>query len=378
MLEANPNLTWRDIQYLLVENAFKIDPSDADWTINGAGKNINHNYGFGGVDTRAIVAAATNWNSVPEAVSDSAMVVSVNKAIPDGIDNGVYGTAVTETFNSTADITLEHVELKVNFTHTYRGDLRVRLTSPAGTESVLALQHNDATDNLTNWYYMSVRHWGESSQGNWTIRVDDGFDADVGTWVDYQLIFHGVPASSGCPTSLTLDQVIASGTYEANQNITASGTILSDENVELRAGEYILLQPGFLSELGSECYARIQPCSNPLQETTTIYTKNILKEEVSVTTIPAPTLSVYPNPTSGHGTIEVFLPTETTTSLQIFDALGRELTTIIEKERKEKGFHQIPLQLSESYQKGIYFILLRTFDDHTSKTVSTWQKVSLL
>jgi uncharacterized protein YdiU (UPF0061 family) len=37
MLEANPDLTWRDVQHVLVNSARRNDPSDADWRQNGSG-----------------------------------------------------------------------------------------------------------------------------------------------------------------------------------------------------------------------------------------------------------------------------------------------------------------------------------------------------
>lgn len=47
MLQANPDLTWRDVQNILATTAFKTDASDPDWKINGAGRPISHKYGFG-------------------------------------------------------------------------------------------------------------------------------------------------------------------------------------------------------------------------------------------------------------------------------------------------------------------------------------------
>lgn len=47
MLQANPDLTWRDVQNILVNTAKITDPTDSDWKTNGAGHFINHKYGFG-------------------------------------------------------------------------------------------------------------------------------------------------------------------------------------------------------------------------------------------------------------------------------------------------------------------------------------------
>ncbi|MEM6781436.1 MAG: S8 family serine peptidase, partial [Pseudomonadota bacterium] len=47
MLEANPNLGYRDVQEILAFSARKNDPTDAGWQTNGAGLHFNHDYGFG-------------------------------------------------------------------------------------------------------------------------------------------------------------------------------------------------------------------------------------------------------------------------------------------------------------------------------------------
>ena len=44
MLEANPNLTWRDVQHILATTAVKNGAQDSDWTLNGAGYHVNHKY----------------------------------------------------------------------------------------------------------------------------------------------------------------------------------------------------------------------------------------------------------------------------------------------------------------------------------------------
>src|SRR5690606_22059843 len=50
MLEANPSLTWRDVQHILVQTAEKNAPGDSGWFNNGAGLHFNHAFGFGRVD----------------------------------------------------------------------------------------------------------------------------------------------------------------------------------------------------------------------------------------------------------------------------------------------------------------------------------------
>ena len=55
-----------------------------------------------------------------------------------------------------------------------RGDIRVELTSPQGTVSVLLPNRgNDFINDegYSSWPFMSVHHWGEDPTGRWTLRV---------------------------------------------------------------------------------------------------------------------------------------------------------------------------------------------------------------
>ena len=67
MLEANPNLTWREIQHILLSTATKNDPLHQDWTQNGAELWVNHHYGFGMVNAAKAVemAADPDYEGLP-------------------------------------------------------------------------------------------------------------------------------------------------------------------------------------------------------------------------------------------------------------------------------------------------------------------------
>ena len=186
MLEANPTLTWRDVQHVLVETAKKNDPTDSDWKVNGAGRNINHKYGFGAIDAAAAVSAATTWKPVGTEFSVSSGLININAAIPDN-----NGTLRSSTFNINQEITVEKVEVMFDAQHPNRGDLDVRLVSPDGTESILAERHNDTGDNYNQWVFTSARNWGESSKGDWKLRVADRRTGNTGTWNSWKLNLYG-------------------------------------------------------------------------------------------------------------------------------------------------------------------------------------------
>jgi subtilisin-like proprotein convertase family protein len=194
MLQANPNLTSRDVQHILVNTARKNDALDADWATNGAGLHVNHKYGFGAIDAAAAVAAAETWQNVGPEISRTTGTVTVNAAIPDNNSIGV-----TRSISVADDIRIEWVELAFNATHTYRGDLGLTLTSPDGTKSVLSEAHNDSGDDYA-WTFTSARHWGELTGGDWVLNVADLVAADAGTWTSWSLSFFGTEVPE--PTAL--------------------------------------------------------------------------------------------------------------------------------------------------------------------------------
>jgi subtilisin-like proprotein convertase family protein len=186
MLQANPNLGWRDVQHILALTAINNNPLEG-WGMNGVGFHVNHKYGFGLVDAATAVAMAKTWVNVGPEISVTSGIISVNQAIPD-LDPV---TGVTSTVDITDDIQLEHVEVVFKATHPFRGDLKVVLTAPSGIKSILADRHDDRNPNYSSWTFMTVRDWGESSKGTWSLQVTDLRGADVGTFDNWELILYG-------------------------------------------------------------------------------------------------------------------------------------------------------------------------------------------
>ena len=188
VLQANPNLTWRDVQHVLVNAARKCDPANSLWTLNGAGHDINYNYGCGAIDVWAAIQLAAGWTNVPSETSVQSAVLAVNTTIP---DNNTAG--VTRTFTTSSNINVENVEIVLNATMTYVGDLQIVLTSPSGTQSLLAGVRADATDNYTNYVFTTRRCWDESSAGTWSLNISDRAASDVATWTNWQIKIYGTP-----------------------------------------------------------------------------------------------------------------------------------------------------------------------------------------
>jgi len=189
MLQANPNLTWRDVQHLLVQTATKNDyPADLGWAQNAAGFYYHHGYGFGRINASAAVTAAQTWNLVPTRATTLTASETTSVAIP---DNNPTGITRTRSVFGPANFIAEHVEATVSLTHPKRGDLRITLTSPLGTVSTLNEPNGITGANLNNWVFTSVVNWGENPSGTWSLKVVDTVSGNSGTLTSWSLNVYG-------------------------------------------------------------------------------------------------------------------------------------------------------------------------------------------
>lgn len=199
MLEANPQLTWRDVKHILARTAVQNDPTSPGWQVNAAGRHFHHDYGFGLVDAHAAVETSKLWGNIADEVSYRNGVQVLDAAIPDGSGTSlgvpVPGQAVTSTVLCMASLKLETVEVQVRIDHTYRGDLSIVLRGPTGITSQLATIRNDSANDL-NWRFSTNAFWGEWAAGEWAIEISDGIINDTGFAHEWELICHGtLPAT---------------------------------------------------------------------------------------------------------------------------------------------------------------------------------------
>ncbi|KAK6635926.1 hypothetical protein RUM44_001180 [Polyplax serrata] len=187
-LEANPELTWRDIQHLTVLTSKRNSLFDAKgrfhWTMNGVGLEFNHLFGFGVLDAGAMVALAKQWKMVPARYHCEAGSLVGNYEIPSSrplklkIDTkACLGTETQVSY-------LEHVQAVITLNASRRGDVEIFLTSPMGTRSMILSKRSkddDHRDGFIKWPFMMTHSWGEYPQGTWLLEVNkfDYFGEDT-------------------------------------------------------------------------------------------------------------------------------------------------------------------------------------------------------
>jgi hypothetical protein len=227
MLEANPNLSVRDIQHIFQRTAVPInfdpvatywtnlvgygqaDPDDPNiqnptfWQVNSGDVKHSDEYGFGLIDAEAAVDMARTWGGLNKLIAlDTGPVTDVEAEVPDATfeelgeisDTQVLNAlipgdrvAVARTLASGAvtglacareNLRVEAVEVTLTISGDGPGDLLIVLQSPRGSVSPLAIPRADSSAPVPGTSYLeykftTYKHWGELSGGTWNLFLQD-------------------------------------------------------------------------------------------------------------------------------------------------------------------------------------------------------------
>lgn len=268
MLEANPSLGYRDVQRILALSATHVADPTTQWQYNGArnwnggGMRKSDDYGFGKVDARAAVRLAESWSATSTLANEAQTGVSnteVNLAV-------TAGQSVRSEHVLKEGVKVEHIELDVYSEVGQLGDLQLRLTSPSGTQSLLLdragkkrsgkgageADRGSHRSGAFNYTFTSTQHWGEHSQGAWTLEAFNAADGKPITLNSWAIRAYGQAASPDDnyvytdafasiaqePARAVLDDAV-NGT--AGGFNTLNGAALSgDARVDLQSGNALL------------------------------------------------------------------------------------------------------------------------------------------
>ncbi|MFH4975758.1 hypothetical protein AB6A40_002467 [Gnathostoma spinigerum] len=197
-LEANPSLTWRDMQHVVLRTA---NPTpllnNAGWHVNGVGRYVSNKFGYGLMDATAIVRLAKVWVTVPEQhMCTYEYHLGHQNPLPlTGRFRLNFTLEVKGCESGTPVYYLEHVQVLATVRFGKRGDLKLTLFSPMGTRSVLLPPRpNDYNSNgFHKWPFLSVQTWGEDPRGVWTLMVESvSANPNIGgTFHDWTLLLYG-------------------------------------------------------------------------------------------------------------------------------------------------------------------------------------------
>ncbi len=208
ILEANPDLGWRDVRDILIRTADKVDIGDNSsedsyivisrdgsisktdtpsgnlviediWQTNAAGLSYHNYYGFGRINAVNAVDRAKSYNTnLPDLISITA---------EDG-SSGIIPNSSNSPLSSSLSIsgelsTVESVQLKLRLSHPYASDLMVKLIAPSGTESIVMSPRNALSAEINHYEFtlLSQMFYGEAATGPWQLQVYDTQTDTFGT-----------------------------------------------------------------------------------------------------------------------------------------------------------------------------------------------------
>ncbi|KAF7414457.1 hypothetical protein HZH68_002946 [Vespula germanica] len=248
-LQANKNLTWRDIQHLIVwTSEYRSLNENPGWLKNAAGFWYNLHFGFGLMNAYALVNFARNWTNVPEKnICEVPMEFVLDRRLIHGVVKTLYFEANNKCSSNGNEIGfLEHVEIETQssihtecpkekcspellksngFFETHQDKLflfskgkifdlyhkfihfglipyfqkitpLLRKSKDFLSTKVQLLgprKLDDSSEGFNKWKFMSVASWGEDPHGTWILHIFDkiGSTKYNGTIRELKLILHG-------------------------------------------------------------------------------------------------------------------------------------------------------------------------------------------
>ncbi|KAM9254652.1 proprotein convertase subtilisin/kexin type 4 [Cariama cristata] len=191
-LEANPALTWRDLQHLVVRSSKPAHLQAEDWAVNGVGRQVSHHYGYGLLDAGLLVEMAKAWAGTRPQRSCSVKALHSPRNI--GSKLTVSADVSFSSGRTKRILSLEHVQVQLSLSYSRRGDLAIALTSPMGTTSTLVTvrPYDTSQEGYKDWTFMSTHFWDENPNGTWTLQLENKGDAcNTGLLTSFILHLHG-------------------------------------------------------------------------------------------------------------------------------------------------------------------------------------------
>jgi Ca2+-binding RTX toxin-like protein len=278
MLDANPNLGWRDVQNILAYSATEVGSGvggvhrtdeNHDWKYNaadnwnGGGLHFSEDYGFGGVNAFNAVRMAEVWHLFggPKASANESSFEQKTTSAVELLDGKT--TDIKFQFGG-PNFHVEFVDISINISHTKLDDLEIYLISPDGTETTLIdfrfeLQYNYTNDVELTFGANAFR--GENGAGEWTIRIVDRWLEDGGTVNSASVTLHGTDDAAIAGSSVNdvyhyTDEVLQSLAREGGRFIltdTDGGTDWLD--MSAMTGNLLLrMSQGWTSTVGGKSF----------------------------------------------------------------------------------------------------------------------------
>lgn len=178
---VNPGLSAAEIKQIIEQSADKVEDSSADPLYGHAKGNYQNGhsewFGYGRINALQAVQQAAD-RLQPSSILEKENTTPLT--IPDN-----FAAGVTSVIEVSASGSLTAVEVMVDISHSWIGDLEVSLLSPAGRRAMLHERSGGSADNLSRTYTLADTAilgslLGEPVAGDWQLQVADRAQADVG------------------------------------------------------------------------------------------------------------------------------------------------------------------------------------------------------
>jgi len=215
VLSVRKDLSWRDIQGLMIYSGKPInEAADKSWSRTAMGRLYSHKYGYGAMDAGILIKNAKKWRKVGPWMHESVETNSTQVALKDG-------QTLSSRFavNNSAVSVIEHVVLTLTLEHENRGDVKVWLTSPNNITSIMAPGRllDFSTAGFRNWSFMTVKHWGEKSHGEWQVCIQDKeYNGMQGKLIEWSVDFYGVDRIGEDPNQEIFETIKVATTSTGN------------------------------------------------------------------------------------------------------------------------------------------------------------------
>jgi len=169
ILEANPLLSWRDVQCILALTSTINDPTHYSWIKNSKGFLYSKYLGFGRIDADLAIQSAKNWKSLPEE-SFASYQFNYQLIMPKLWESSkFYEFEFSNNFEFIESIVISFYCFNASDISLFE----MNLYSPGGTKSdfkTISSYQNRVSDLLQ--YQFTIRNFfGESTFGKWKIEL---------------------------------------------------------------------------------------------------------------------------------------------------------------------------------------------------------------
>ena len=174
ILEACPNLGYRDIKYILAKSAKQVDENSLSWVVNSANFHFSRDYGFGLIDTKSAIKICKNgYKNL-----DKLYTLTSSKMFT----NNTFQKRVEANINIEQSYKIEWIEATIDLDTQNASDYDIYLKSPSGTKTLL-VKHGTIVEPqahipIKNWMKGGFRFGAgafldEDSLGTWSIEIVD-------------------------------------------------------------------------------------------------------------------------------------------------------------------------------------------------------------